>query len=209
MIRAFRAWRVGGPDAPLVPLSNGGSWHAGVNTATCARGHRHAVPGFHCTCGFWAFRTPQLLCNHLVLPGYAVALGQVSMWGRVVEHELGYRSLHARIDWVTQVPAEEWSMPSWALPQHIQSRLQARRSRKLEPGTAGLVVIPFAETPFADLLAFRRGRPTDEGPTDLLCRLVPPLTPGPHPAAFAMLAQALSRLATPRSGSHWRAAVSV
>jgi hypothetical protein len=56
--------------------------------AVCGRGRRHDVPGVHCTCGLYATTSPDLLL-HARDPAVA---GTVALWGRVVEHEHGYRA---------------------------------------------------------------------------------------------------------------------
>jgi hypothetical protein len=59
--------------------------------ATCARRGRHEVPGFACTCGLHATRTPHPL--HRARDPAVV--GTVALWGKVVEHEHGYRAAFA------------------------------------------------------------------------------------------------------------------
>jgi hypothetical protein len=56
--------------------------------AACGRGHGRPVPGLHCTCGVHATRERDLL-RRARDPG---AIGTVALWGRIVEHELGYRA---------------------------------------------------------------------------------------------------------------------
>ncbi len=56
--------------------------------AACVRRRRHEVPGFDCTCGLYATRSPELLM-HARDPAVA---GTVGLWGRIVEHEHGFRA---------------------------------------------------------------------------------------------------------------------
>jgi hypothetical protein len=59
--------------------------------AACPRSHRAPDPS--CTCGLHAASDPGLLPT--VLDGDVAVVGTVSLWGRVIEHESGYRAEHA------------------------------------------------------------------------------------------------------------------
>jgi hypothetical protein len=58
----------------------------------------HDAPGVECECGIWAFRergpaeSTAVAYEH---SGGAVAYGRVALWGRVVEHEHGWRGQYA------------------------------------------------------------------------------------------------------------------
>lgn len=54
---------------------------------TCRLSRRHAAPVFGCLCGLHATRDPERL-RRIRDPA---VLGTVALWGRVVEHEHGYR----------------------------------------------------------------------------------------------------------------------
>lgn len=56
--------------------------------ARCARRRRHAAPAPECTCGLHGSKGLALLRR---TRGPAV-LGTVALWGRTIEHELGYRA---------------------------------------------------------------------------------------------------------------------
>jgi hypothetical protein len=88
--RSWRAYEIG----DLLSLHSGERWVPGVDlTAHCKPHPVHAVPHRDCVCGVHAFRD---LCH--VRPqalGTAVT-GAVALWGRIVEHELGFRAQHAR-----------------------------------------------------------------------------------------------------------------
>ncbi|MGZ5129181.1 MAG: hypothetical protein ACXWZU_04970 [Actinomycetota bacterium] len=61
-------------------------------TATCKRsGVFHEAPAVSCTCGLHASQTLDIL-RRTKCPA---VLGRVALWGRVVEHELGYRARFA------------------------------------------------------------------------------------------------------------------
>lgn len=55
---------------------------------SCRRRRFHQVPGLDCTCGLYAVREAHLLRR----TRDPAAVGTVALWGRVVEHELGYRA---------------------------------------------------------------------------------------------------------------------
>lgn len=57
-------------------------------------GRGHAVPDRRCGCGLYAFRTRELAERALAAEMRPVpcVLGQVSLWGRVVEHREGWRA---------------------------------------------------------------------------------------------------------------------
>jgi hypothetical protein len=56
------------------------------------------VPVAHCMCGMWAFKTLDDLLPRLISSQRetGMAYGTVQMWGRIIEHEHGYRAQHAR-----------------------------------------------------------------------------------------------------------------
>ena len=56
--------------------------------AVCRIGRMHAAPNVDCTCGLHGCHEPELL-RRTKSPA---VLGRVALWGRVVEHELGYRA---------------------------------------------------------------------------------------------------------------------
>ena len=95
-IIAWRAWTMqqGLRDrGPLLrPIGDSGRvWPARAPaSATCAR-HTHVSPGFDCTCGLHATRTPDLL-RRARDPS---VVGTVALWGRIVEHDRGYRAAYA------------------------------------------------------------------------------------------------------------------
>ncbi len=64
-------------------------------------------PGWDCPCGIYAMKDPRLL----PVPKHgSLIVGRVTLTGRVVEHEQGYRASHARITelWVDDSQAARW-----------------------------------------------------------------------------------------------------
>ena len=105
-ILAFRAWRlvwdaqVAQPR--LAPTTPRPAWPPrAAPAATCSGSHTrlymvfdptatpHRSPDAGCTCGWHAVRDPRTL----VRPGGpAAVIGQVSLWGQVIEHAKGWRA---------------------------------------------------------------------------------------------------------------------
>jgi hypothetical protein len=65
----------------------------------CARGHE--APQYDCQCGFYATKEPDEQWAT-----YSVVYGKVALWGRVIEHERGYRAQYA-------YPLELWVYPDY------------------------------------------------------------------------------------------------
>lgn len=66
----------------------------------------HTAPAFNCTCGIWSFKDLDRLVQALNDRGHAKrikVLGTVSLWGRVVETENGWRAQYG-------YPSELWLM---------------------------------------------------------------------------------------------------
>ncbi|MBI3648396.1 MAG: hypothetical protein HY240_06580 [Actinobacteria bacterium] len=93
-IVAWRTWRLtgrrDGTNLRLRPVAGRAKpWAPERPTeAVCRLGRMHVAPNVDCTCGLHATREPDLL-RRTKSPG---VLGRVALWGRVVEHELGYRA---------------------------------------------------------------------------------------------------------------------
>jgi len=101
-IVAFRRWTVeGGRLHSTGVLAS--PWDAGRMTARCMFAEcdcpacafastlvgQHDVPDENCTCGWYAYKRPQL--------AGAGAVGVVRLGGRMVEHERGYRAQYAQV----------------------------------------------------------------------------------------------------------------
>jgi hypothetical protein len=106
-IVGFRAWRlVLDPEGPrIAPTTPRPVWPPReAPAATCSGAHTrlylvfdptatpHRCPDEGCTCGWHAMRD----ASTLVRPGGpAAVVGQVSLWGKVIEHARGWRAEHA------------------------------------------------------------------------------------------------------------------
>jgi hypothetical protein len=89
---AYRVWHLG--PCGLTSL-NGEFWHPNQTLeAVCWRSvNRHTPPHGDCSCGIYAAKS----LDHLRGIGYAErgVLGEVYLWGTVVEHKLGWRAQFA------------------------------------------------------------------------------------------------------------------
>jgi hypothetical protein len=84
------AWRASAPAPLLLPVVAGGRpWPIRHPArAVCRRHRRHAVPAADCACGLHATDDEGRL-RRTRTPG---VIGTVAMWGRVVQHDRGYRA---------------------------------------------------------------------------------------------------------------------
>jgi len=106
-IVGYRAWRQ--LEGPLLTSLNVGceTWPPGEPmTARCVRISpeilgiaplpEHQAPDEHCGCGIYALKTPAI--NHLYRTDpwpSPLVYGEVYLWGKVVEHEHGWRAQYA------------------------------------------------------------------------------------------------------------------
>jgi hypothetical protein len=93
-IVGHRAWRIveKGDQVRLMSLTNRKLWPPRrALQAECRR--KHDPPEVDCRCGIYAASSPELLAEmHYPHHDGKVALGEVSLWGTVIEAERGYRA---------------------------------------------------------------------------------------------------------------------
>jgi len=93
-ITAWRGWKIA--DGKLCALGMTGIWEPKkIVKAVCSKApaSSHDAPTKDCKCGYWSFRTMELLQQ--ALDPYATSvqvIGSVELWGKVVECENGFRS---------------------------------------------------------------------------------------------------------------------
>lgn len=93
----YRFWLLG-DDGLLRSWVQDYTWIAGPNEARClvaAPWWPFRAPHPRCSCGFYALKRPQgnyirANCKHFIVPGV------VALWGKVWEHEEGYRAQWAQ-----------------------------------------------------------------------------------------------------------------
>ncbi len=106
-ILAWRAWKVA--DGRLYSTVFGTLWPERTKLeATCGVGGRssfgglrgvHDAPYGACDCGIYGLKTEAdalAIARHVLAPAQ-VAVGRVSLWGRVIETSLGYRAQYAYV----------------------------------------------------------------------------------------------------------------
>jgi len=89
---AWRGWSLVEEEGEirLSSLTRAESWMPRApHAASCSKGRR-PTPQRRCRCGVYATTTPEALGGLRSLPGGVV--GEVSLWGRVIEHGQGYRA---------------------------------------------------------------------------------------------------------------------
>jgi hypothetical protein len=129
VITAYRAWRVEsvngqvrlsalGMDVVWEPRQKAeavcmqwASWKMGRLLSKEACPLEHEAPDFHCCCGIWGFKSIENLRLALGRTYRPSVIGKVSLWGRVIETENGFRAQYAYPEqlWVCEAssPAEE------------------------------------------------------------------------------------------------------
>jgi hypothetical protein len=91
-VTAWRGWSLVEVDGELrlSSLTRPEVWTPRApHAASCAKG-RTPTPQRRCRCGVYAANSPEALAGLRSLPGGVV--GEVSLWGRVIEHGRGYRA---------------------------------------------------------------------------------------------------------------------
>lgn len=91
-VTAWRGWSLVEEEGQvrLSSLTRAESWiPRAPHAASCSKGRR-PTPQRRCRCGVYATTTPEALGGLRSLPGGVV--GEVSLWGRVIEHGTGYRA---------------------------------------------------------------------------------------------------------------------
>jgi hypothetical protein len=90
-LTAWRGWEVS--HGMLEALGSDSKWEPKrAPRANCRSGH-HPAPDMHCYCGYWSFKSLDLLTAAMETYACSVdVVGQVEIWGRVIECENGWRS---------------------------------------------------------------------------------------------------------------------
>jgi hypothetical protein len=103
-IVGWRLWRVydferrGGVKEPrLSAVGVHALWHPRVAAAAECDGGYHEAPWPDCECGFWAFKQKAAVeeAAKTYAQGCEAVLGEVSLWGRVLECQNGWRAARA------------------------------------------------------------------------------------------------------------------
>ena len=99
-LTAWRGWKL--TNGKLCALGMSGIWEPKqavrsiCTSKTKLKPDEHEAPARGCNCGYWSFRSLDLLKKALgPYSGSIQVLGTVEIWGKVVECENGYRSEYA------------------------------------------------------------------------------------------------------------------
>jgi hypothetical protein len=103
VITAWRGWQATSKDGQwrLKAVGNSHIWEPRKQLSASCNSKSHPAPNFDCQCGVWAFKELDGLVSALQNYKDIRVLGNVSLWGRVIETENGYRAQYA-------YPAELW-----------------------------------------------------------------------------------------------------
>lgn len=131
-VEGWRAWALAGSrdlaEIRLLPIGRSGRpWPAREPaSATCGRRGHARVPDPGCTCGLHATNTLDAL-RHARDPA---VIGRVALWGRVIEHERGFRGelgYPQRLGLICQLCFWQWSAaasrPCGSVIRHRNGRL--------------------------------------------------------------------------------------
>ena len=89
-VEGWRAWRLAldRHGVSLVPIGRGRPWpRQKTAAARCFRHRSHDAPVAACTCGLYAATDERLLAR----ARSPSVVGKVALWGRVIQHSLGWR----------------------------------------------------------------------------------------------------------------------
>lgn len=104
VIVAWRSWAVFGDK--LKALGQNTLWEPkkaiqAICLSVTAKHTGKDFPYSNCNCGIWAFKTLDILIEAIKSYREVAVIGKVSLWGKVIETENGYRAQYA-------YPAELW-----------------------------------------------------------------------------------------------------
>jgi hypothetical protein len=128
-VRAIRTFRLRA-DGALLPLTDDDAWSDGTNTARCrVAGSGHPAPEPDCSCGLYAYATPQLAARE---PQARLVLAVVSCWGRIIAGTKGLRAEFARIEAVHLDGRASDHLAAAISRRYPHAELHRDRSRLLE-----------------------------------------------------------------------------
>jgi hypothetical protein len=122
----------------LASVVHDAAWPRGTDLVALCDLVEHVAPDVECTCGIHAAREPAPLWTYLhgrdEPATVARVLGQVALWGRVVEHEHGWRAERAfPLSFVTGDPLLQRRLSS-LVDAHRVCGGYARQRRRIRGG---------------------------------------------------------------------------
>jgi hypothetical protein len=130
-ITAWRGWGI--CAGQLVALGHDYDWapkHA--QKAKCQH-ESHQAPQLDCSCGFWSFKTLELLTKALERYEECSVIGQVEIWGRVIECQNGWRSEYAYPKELWLLDEEGTEHLSWTYGVPVRRHVPCRALVKTGP----------------------------------------------------------------------------
>lgn len=107
VITGWRAWTA--KDGKLAALGQKTIWKPKKQMEAKCKSYgskkEHDAPAFDCECGVWAFKSLEILTAALASYKDIRVVGNVALWGRVIETENGWRAQYA-------YPSELWLLDS-------------------------------------------------------------------------------------------------
>jgi len=170
ILTGWRCWTVRPAEGLLRPIYKKGLvWKPGQALEATCPDEVHSVPAEGCKCGIWAVCHPMLLSEihwkeHKDL---TLVVGQVALWGNVLEFERGWRAqfaypthLYALTDdeWLAATLRERYAVPvAWGsearpLEQILPPGLRTRRQSAASPEPLDVPSVPFALAGVAEMI---------------------------------------------------------
>ena len=120
-IVGWRVWRIA-VDGELVSAYTPAGWpsRAPIVARCYERPGAHEAPAEHCVCGVYACDDAHAALFYAHRSGSAV-VGRTRLWGRVVEHEAGWRAERAYPDAI-YVPREQFHDAADGVAAHLAHR---------------------------------------------------------------------------------------
>jgi hypothetical protein len=203
-VEGWRAWSIVERDGAylLSSLTRAASWEPGRPfIATCER-KRHEAPGARCSCGVYAAADPDELARLGRIAG--AAIGQVSLWGRLVEHSRGFRAAAAyptRIRLVCVACLGEGHGEPAAVVERDASSARMRLQPLCATHAEGRTTLPSAGSVEAALLAAYQVDVLPDASVRQIRRAAAPRGKRVAAVAAAVIAVALGVLAFGRGGA--------
>lgn len=94
----YRAWRLdaaGHLQSPYAYVSSGVCWPSKRPLVAKCTYEDHQAPSEECDCGIYTKATLQGVRKHFWTDSANLVFGEVALWGKVVEHDDGYRAQYA------------------------------------------------------------------------------------------------------------------
>ena len=151
VLRGYRAWRVETTHRRLISFASPCMWQPGANKAFCQRdiglsacwSSRNSAPNPECSCGYYGHYCPSVSCDYLAVEWhwrpniflmegvygrlFPKVWGSITVHGRVVLGEKGFRAEYATVEAIVAHPSL-WSL----IREHYEVSLFATADELIE-----------------------------------------------------------------------------